>query len=157
MTKVSEHITLAEATKSQAAIRHGIDNTPNDEQLAAMKYVATRVFEPLRIAMGNKSIAITSFFRSPEVNKKIGGSTTSQHCKGQAMDIDADVFGGMTNAEIFRYIYNHLEFDQLIWEYGNESEPAWVHVSLKEEGDNRKQSLMVKRINGKPVYSLLEL
>lgn len=156
MSGVSKNITLAEATKSQTATRKGIDNTPNEEQLAAMKNLANKVFEPLRIAMGNKSIAITSFFRSPEVNKAIGGSTSSQHCKGEAMDIDADIFGGMTNADIFKYIYNYLDFDQLIWEFGNESNPAWVHVSLKLNGKNRKQTLIASRVNGKTSYSLFE-
>ena len=121
--KISAHISFAEATKSQTAIRHGLDNKPNSVQMANMKYTAEKVFEPIRKHFG-KPIAVTSFFRSEELNKRIGGSTTSQHCKGEAMDIDADLYGGMTNAQIFANIKKHLTFDHLIWEFGDNRNPA---------------------------------
>lgn len=144
---ISDHITYAEATKSQTAIRKGLDNKPDAGQLADMKYIANKVFEPLREAMGNKSIAINSFFRSAEVNRSIGGSSSSQHCKGQAMDIDGDVYGGVKNSDIFNYIKDNLQFDQLIWEFDNNGEPSWVHVSLNPAGQNRKQCLEAYKDN----------
>ena len=84
---ISDHITYKEATQSNTAIRKGIDNTPNDEQLLNIIEIAKKVFEPLRNGLGDKPIRINSFFRSLELNKAIGGSTKSQHCKGEAMDI----------------------------------------------------------------------
>ena len=143
MENISKHITVAEATKSQNAVRAGIDNTPNAEQLTAMKLVAEKCFEPLRVWYG-KPIGISSFFRNSDVNKLAKGSKTSQHVKGEAIDIDADLFNnGITNAEIFNYIKDNLEFDKLIWEYGTDKNPAWVHVSYSAKG-NRKQILYIK-------------
>lgn len=139
MEKISEHISYSEAIKSQTAIRKGIDNTPNEEQLKAMRLVAEKIFEPIRKAL-NRPVFISSFFRSPELNKSIGGAKTSQHCKGQAMDIDVDGF----NNEIFHYIKNNLVFDQLLWEFGDTNEPDWVHVSYNERG-NRGQILRVTK------------
>ncbi|MCG8477050.1 MAG: D-Ala-D-Ala carboxypeptidase family metallohydrolase, partial [Cytophagales bacterium] len=110
-------------------------------------------FEPLR-ARFNRPIGISSFFRSAELNKKIGGSSRSQHCSpdGQAaMDIDADIFGGIENREIFEFIRDELPFDQLIWEFGDGSNPDWVHVSLKST-DNRKQILKAVKHGSKTLY-----
>jgi hypothetical protein len=112
-----------------------------------MKALAENVFEPLRVA-NKKPIYISSFFRSPELNKKIGGSTTSQHCSGEAMDIDADVYGGMTNAEMFHFIKDNLDFDQLIWEFGTDSNPDWVHVSFRK-GNNRKNIIRAVSSGGR--------
>ena len=150
MTKISKHITLAEATKSQAAERLGVSNIPTPEHLESMKYIAVNVFEPIREHF-KVPIAITSFYRSPKINQRIGGSISSQHCKGEAMDIDADILGGVTNSQIFDYIKDNLEFDQLIWEFGNDSEPAWVHVSLKKS-NNRKQVLKCYKEGINTVY-----
>lgn len=133
--KISENISYTEATKSRTAIEYNINNTPSNDILEKMKLTANKIFEPLREHFG-VPIAVTSFFRSKKLNKKIGGSTTSQHCKGEALDIDADVLGLITNKQIFDYIKNNLEFDQLIWEYGTNKEPDWVHVSYSE-GRNR--------------------
>jgi zinc D-Ala-D-Ala carboxypeptidase len=151
--RISEHISWAEATKSQTATRKGIDNNPNDDQVAAMKYVARKCFEPVREWHG-KAIAITSFYRGGQLNIAIGGSKTSQHCanNGAAIDIDADVYdNGISNKEVFHHIKDHLMFDQLIWEFGDDNNPAWVHVSCKKEG-NRKEILIAKRVNGRVRY-----
>lgn len=137
--KISEHISYQEATKSRTAIKNGIDNTPDEETLKRMKTVAEKVFEPVRDHLC-VPIGISSFYRSAELNKKIGGSTTSSHVKGEAIDLDADMLGLTTNKDIFDYIKDHLEFDQLIWEYGTDKEPNWVHVSYREE-NNRNQIL----------------
>lgn len=152
-SNISKHISYKEATKSITASNHGYDNTPNDEQLCNMQYLAEKVFEPLRGYFGIP-IAITSFFRSEKVNVKVGGSKTSQHCKGEAMDIDADVLGAITNKQIFNYIKRNLDYDQLIWEFGDDRNPEWVHVSLKRSGTNRKQTLRAskeKAWNGKMI------
>ena len=141
--KISKYLTLAEATKSQTAIRKGIDNMPNADQLLAMKWVASEIFDPVREFVGGPLHA-SSFFRSPELNAAIGGSsTTSQHMKGEAIDIDCDTYGNGTNKEVFDFIRKKLEFDQLIGEYPNVAgDFAWVHVSLKRSGRNRKQVLI---------------
>jgi hypothetical protein len=152
MIKISKHITLEEAIKSETASKLKIDNTPTPEHLEAMKALAESVFEPLRKHFG-KPIGISSFYRSPEINKKIGGSKTSQHAIGEAMDIDANIYNnGITNAQIFNYIKNNLEFDQLIWEFGTDKEPQWVHVSYTKKRKNRKQVLRAMKINGETKY-----
>ena len=137
--KISDHITYAEAIHSQTAKRKGIDNTPNPNQIEAMKLLAEKVFEPLREWVGGP-IKVNSFFRSPELNTKIGGSKTSQHCKGQAIDID-DVYGYKTNSEMYHWIKENLSFDQMIWEFGTETQPNWVHVSYVSEENNRNRCL----------------
>lgn len=143
---ISEHITYKEATASNKAKQLGISNTPNEKELRAMKLLADKVFEPLRKWYG-KPIQITSFFRSAKINKAIGGSATSQHSLGQAVDIDTV----SDNRKLFDYIKDNLPFDQLIWEYGNDSAPDWVHVSYSETR-NRKQVLRAVRNGGKTVY-----
>lgn len=142
--RISDNITFAEVFKSQTAVRYKINNVATDPDiLKNIKHVAEKVFEPIRKHF-NTPIGISSFYRSPELNKKMGGSKTSQHMTGEAIDIDADIFGGVTNSEIFEFVKANLEFDQLIWEYGNDKNPAWVHVSLKRTGKNRKQILRVR-------------
>ena len=143
MRNISEYITYGEAIKSETAIRKKIDNTPTTEATIAMVNVAEKIFEKVREHFG-VPIAITSFYRSPRLNKAVGGSRTSQHVKGEALDMDADKYGKITNSQIFNYIKDNLEYDQLIWEYGNYDNPAWVHVSLKLCGANRKQIIMIK-------------
>ena len=151
MERISQNISYKEATKSHTASRRGIDNTPTEFQLKNMKMVANEVFQPLRKYHG-KPIAVTSFLRSLELNRAIKGSKTSQHLQGGengkeegAIDIDADVYdNGITNSEIYYWIKDNLEFDQLIWEFGNENEPDWVHVSFRK-GANRKQTLKAVR------------
>jgi len=140
--KLSKYVSYDEATKSQTAVRLGIDNVPTIEQLQAMKYVATNVFDKVREYV-NGPLHASSFFRSPELNRAIGGSSkTSQHMKGEASDHDCDTFGHGTNEIVFNYIKDKLDFDQVIGEYPDEKGKfAWVHVSLKKK-DNRKQVLV---------------
>jgi len=150
--RISKHISLREATHSATAKRRGIENTPNEEQLDAMYKVAEFIFEPLRLYVGG-AIKINSFFRSPKVNKAIGGVSSSQHCKGQAIDID-DVFDHKTNAEMFEYIRENLDFDQLIWEFGDSNNPNWLHVSYVSKAKNRNRVLRAVKRNGKTKYEL---
>lgn len=150
-TNISEHISFLEATKSQTGTRLGIKNEPNPDQLEAMKLLAEKVFEPLRKSV-NRTIFISSFFRCEELNKKIGGAKGSQHSKGEAMDLDLDDF----NAELFSHIKNHLDFDQLIWEFGDTKFPDWVHVSYSKNG-NRKEVLRAIKSNGKTKYIKFDL
>ena len=149
---VSKNISYKEATHSTTAKRLGIDNTPDAEQFSNMIYVAENVFQPVREHF-NTPIYISSFFRSEGLNSAIKGSVNSTHMKGEAMDLDADVYGGVTNAEIFNYIKDNLEFDQLIWEFGTDDEPSWVHVSLSKR-TNRNQVLKAIKVNGKTKYEL---
>jgi len=149
--KISKHISIKEATRSNTAERLGIDNFPNSPTLVNMQALAENVFEPLRKHFGHP-IYITSFYRSPELNRAIGGSSKSQHCSGQAIDID-DVIGSSTNADFFNYIKNNLEFDQLIWEFGNEDNPSWVHVSYNAD-NNRGNILKAFKEKGKTKYSI---
>tara|TARA_R110002012_G_scaffold302267_1_gene503097 strand:- start:333 stop:788 length:456 start_codon:yes stop_codon:yes gene_type:complete len=150
---ISKHISYKEGVYSITATRRGINNTPNDEQLSNMELIAEEVFEPLRVYVGGP-IKINSFFRSPDLNTAIGGSKTSQHCKGQAMDID-DTFGKMTNAEMYHWIKDNLNFDQMIWEFGDDDNPDWVHVSYVSTEDNRNRCLKAYRENGKTKYKII--
>ena len=150
---ISKHISYKEGVYSITAIRRGIDNNPNDEQLDNMELVAEEVFEPLRVYV-NGPIKINSFFRCTELNKAIGGSGKSQHCQGQAIDLD-DTFGRATNAEMYHFIKKHLDFDQLIWEFGDDDNPDWVHVSYVSEKDNRNRCLKAYREGGKTKYAVI--
>ena len=150
---ISEHISYKEGVYSITATRRGIDNTPNNEQLSNMETVAEEVFEPLRIYVDGP-IKINSFFRCEELNKAIGGSSKSQHCKGQAIDLD-DTFGRATNAEMYHFIKEKLNFDQLIWEFGDDDNPDWVHVSYVSEEDNRNRCLKAYRDKGKTKYMVI--
>ena len=149
--KISTHLNLAEVTRSDTAKRHGIDNTPTAEHLENFKLLAEKVFEPIRLHF-KKPIFISSGYRSKELNDFIKGSASSQHCKGQAIDIDMDgTNGGFTNKMVFDFIKDRLDFDQLIWEFGTDANPDWVHVSYTKTG-NRKQKLKAVRTNGKTSY-----
>tara|TARA_R100000315_G_scaffold58264_1_gene33296 strand:+ start:14 stop:469 length:456 start_codon:yes stop_codon:yes gene_type:complete len=150
---ISKHISYKEGVYSTTALRRGIDNTPNDEQLDNMELIAEKIFEPLR-AYVNGPIKINSFFRSAKLNTAIGGSKTSQHCKGQAMDID-DTFGKATNAEMYHFIKENLDFDQMIWEFGDDDNPNWVHVSYVSPEKNRKKCLKAYKENGRTKYKVI--
>jgi len=143
--KLSENLTLKEVIKSNTAIRLGISNVPLPHQVNNLRQVAKHIFQPCRDHF-NKVIGISSGFRIEALNTVLNGSKTSDHLEGYALDMDADMFGGITNAELFYYIKDNLEFKQLIWEYGTENEPDWVHVSFKK-GDNKKQIL--RAVKGK--------
>ena len=140
---LSAHVTLAEFENSPTATTHGINNKMNESQIASAKLLCENVFEPLRSYL-NTPINISSGFRSLQVNKMIGGAKTSQHTKGEAMDLQIGSKG-------FNFIKDKLEFDQLIWEFGNDEQPSWVHVSFSSK--NRKQVLKATKKNGKTIYS----
>ena len=150
---ISKHISDKEGVYSNTAIRRGIDNKPNEDQLKCMELLANEVFEPLRNYVA-KPIKINSFFRSPDLNTAIGGSKTSQHCKGQAMDID-DTFGHMSNAQMYHWIKDNLDFDQMIWEFGDDNNPNWVHVSYVSPEKNRNRCLKAYKENGKTKYAVI--
>lgn len=150
MSQLSKYTTLQEVIKSNTASVLQIQNIPNSEQVENLRLVCTEVFDKVREHFG-KPIGITSGFRSPELNKRIGGSKTSQHLEGKALDIDGDLLGGICNKDIFDFIKNNCTFDQLIWEFGTENAPDWVHVSYNK-GINRKQILRAIKSNGKSIY-----
>ena len=150
---ISEHVSFKEGTFSATATRLGLPNNPSEEHLANMQMIAKKIFVPLRVYVGGP-IKINSFYRGPELNKAIGGSKKSQHCHGQAMDID-DVFGHKTNAQMYHWIKEYLDFDQMIWEFGNDENPDWVHVSYVDEKTNRNRCLKASRVNGKTTYQVI--
>lgn len=150
--QLSKHLSLAEVTRSDSAKRNGISNMPTAEHLENFKKLAENIFEPIRNYFG-KPISISSGYRSKELNSKIGGSLTSQHCSGEAIDIDMDgTPDGIDNKMVFDYIKGNLNFDQLIWEFGDKNNPDWVHVSYESSGKQRKQILRAKKVGGKTVY-----
>ena len=153
MDIISKHITYKESIRSNTALRRGIDNTPGDYELSNMNNIAVNLFEPLREWVGGP-IKITSFFRCEELNKAIGGSSRSQHCQGRAMDLD-DTFGHKTSAEMFEYIKSNLSYDQLIWEFGDDENPDWIHVSFVSEMENRGRSMRAQKVNGRTNYSII--
>ena len=154
MKNISEHISYKEGVYSITALRLGLNNDPTKAHLTNMELLAEKVFEPLRKHV-NGPIKINSFYRGPELNKAIGGSANSQHCKGQAMDID-DVYGYMSNADMYDFIKNNLSFDQMIWEFGNSDNPDWVHVSYVNEEANRNRCLLAyKDENNKTAYKVI--
>ena len=150
MERISEHITHKEAVRSNTALRLNLKNIPDDYQVSNMVGIATHVFEPLREYVGGP-IKINSMFRSQDLNTAIGGSTSSQHCQGRAIDLD-DTFGYKTNAEMFNYIKNNLSYDQIIWEFGDSNNPDWVHVSYVSIDQNRKKNLVAEKIKGRTSY-----
>jgi len=150
---ISDHISEKESVYSRTAIRLNIKNTPTKEHRTNMCLLAENIFEPLRSYVGGP-IKINSFYRSPELNKAIGGSAKSQHCHGQAIDID-DTFGRVTNAEMYEFIKKHLNFDQMIWEFGDDDNPNWVHVSYVSEEKNRNRCLKAYKEKGKTKYVVI--
>lgn len=156
MDQISLNVTYAEAVKSSSAVRLGIENVPDAKVLKNMQRVAGQIFERVRYEVcGDKPLAVTSFFRSPEVNRAVGGTVSSQHCLGEAMDVDADVYGNGTNRAIFDFIRDRLAFDQLIWEFGDDTHPDWVHVSLCAHGNRHQVLRSFRGKDGKTVYELL--
>lgn len=151
---ISKHISNKEGVYSNTAIRRGIDNTPGEYELQNMELLAKNVFEPLREYVG-KPIKINSFYRSVELNKAIGGSSKSQHCEGRAIDID-DTYGHMSNADMYHWLKDNVDFDQMIWEFGTEENPNWVHISYIDGDSNRKRCLQAyKDENNKTKYKVI--
>ena len=151
--RISKHLSLKEAIKSNTATRLEIKNEPRELDLVRMIEIAEKVFEPLREWVGGP-IKVNSFYRSPELNSAIGGSKNSQHCIGCALDID-DTFAHKTNAQMFEYIKCNLDYDQMIWEFGDDTNPDWVHVSYISEDANRRRLLKATKINGKTNYQII--
>ena len=150
--KLSENLALSEVTRSDSAKRKGISNEPTPEHLENFKKLAENIFEPIRKHFG-KPIHLSSGYRSKALNAAIGGSATSQHCTGEAIDIDMDgSANGVTNKMVFDYIKANLNFDQLIWEFGTKDAPDWVHVSYESTGKQRKQVLRAVKAGGKTSY-----
>jgi zinc D-Ala-D-Ala carboxypeptidase len=150
--QLSEHLALAEVTRSETAKRNGVSNMPTEAHIANFKLLAEKVFEPIRMHFG-KPIHISSGYRSEALNKAVGGSSSSQHCKGEAIDIDMDGSShGITNKMVFDYIKENLEFDQMIWEFGTDANPDWVHVSYSSTGKQRKQILKAVKKGGATSY-----
>lgn len=149
--KLSKHLELAEVIRSSTAKRLGIKNEPTAEHLANLKLLAENIFEPIREHFG-RPIFISSGYRSAALNKATpGASTTSQHSKGEALDIDMDGTE-ISNKQVFEFIKNNLNFDQMI----NEFDYSWVHVSFSSTGKQRKQILSATKVNGKTVYTNLK-
>ena len=145
MKRISKHISYKEATYSDYAKKYKIANKPNEEHIDSMELLAEKIFEPLREWVGCP-IRVNSMFRSEKLNSALKGSKTSSHMKGQAMDITSMACGKddcKSNLDMFHYIKDNLDFDQLIWEFG--SEPKWLHVSYNSEKENRKQVLVTKK------------
>jgi hypothetical protein len=150
--KLSAHLDLSEVTRSESAKRNGISNMPTEQHIANFKLLAEKVFEPVRVHFG-VPIHISSAYRSIELNRVVKGSLTSQHCTGEAIDVDMDGSpSGVTNKMVFDYIKDNLVFDQLIYEFGDSKNPDWVHVSYESTGKQRKQVLRAVRANGKTTY-----
>tara|TARA_R110000787_G_scaffold279645_1_gene389868 strand:- start:24764 stop:25240 length:477 start_codon:yes stop_codon:yes gene_type:complete len=148
--KFSDHVSYKEGVHSNTALRRGLDNIPNPDQQKCMHEIAQLLFEPLREWVGGP-IKINSFFRGEPVNTAIGGSKNSQHMKGQGIDLD-DTYGHKTNAEMYHYIKDNLDFDQLIWEFGDDENPNWIHVSYVTHRPNRKKLTIAVKENGRTIY-----
>jgi len=150
--QLSENLSLAEVTRSETAKRFGISNMPTSEHIENFKKLAENIFQPIRKHFG-KPIHISSGYRSKALNQAIKGSLTSQHCSGEAIDIDMDgSANGITNKMVFDFIKDNLVFDQLIYEFGNKINPDWVHVSYESNGKQRKQVLKAIKQGGKTSY-----
>jgi zinc D-Ala-D-Ala carboxypeptidase len=150
--RLSENLLLSEVIRSESAKRLGIDNMPKGEHLINLKLLAKNIFQPIRDHF-KVPIHISSGYRSPALNSAVKGSLTSQHCSGEALDIDMDGSPhGVTNKMVFDYIKDNLNFDQLIWEFGTPANPDWVHVSYSASGKQRKQVLRAVKVKGKTIY-----
>jgi hypothetical protein len=159
-TKLSKHLSLREALRSETAKRLHIDNSPTPEHLENMIALAEAIFEPCRTFVG-RPLAVNSLYRSQALNKAIkGASATSDHCRGAAIDMDCDIYGG-SNREMFFFIVDNLDFGQLIWEFGEDpevqgGEPSWVHCSYYIDRPNKKQVLQAYKVNGRTRYKTWE-
>jgi hypothetical protein len=148
MVRLSKNFTIQEYIKSQTALRQGIDNTPTEEHMGNATALFRNVVQKVRDQFG--VTVINSGYRGEALNKAVGGSSKSQHCKGEAVDIECP---GTPNYDVAKWIEDNLDFDQLILEFYTPGIPdsGWVHVSYKSEG-NRKSVLTAMKENGKTVY-----
>ena len=150
--KLSKNLSLDEVIKSNTALRRGIDNTPNEGHLKNLKYIAEQVFQPIREHFG-VPIYISSGYRSQALNEAIGGSTRSFHSHGMALDLDQDGRNkGVSNADVFYYIKNNLPYTELIWEFGDETNPNWVHVAIAPGREDEKNTKIAQRVNNQTTY-----
>ena len=150
--KLSNNLSLAEVIKSNTAIRRGIDNTPTDLHIANLRYLAEQVFQPIREHF-DSAIFVSSGYRSKALNEAIGGSQRSFHSHGMALDLDQDGrSNSVTNTDIFYYIKDNLPFSELIWEFGDEDKPDWVHVAIAKGRESEKNTKIAYRENGKTKY-----
>lgn len=148
--KLSEHVSLEEFEFSQTAVKNGYNNSMNEEQIECAKALCENIFEPVRKFRG-KAISLSSGFRGSQLNKAVGGSSSSQHCKGQAIDVKLTV-------KEFHLIKDNLDFDQLIWEFGTKEAPQWVHVSYdKNKTKQRGQVLRALKVGGRTKYINFDL
>jgi hypothetical protein len=148
--QLSKNLALAEVTRSETAKRKGISNMPTPEHIENFKKLAENVFQPIREHFG-VPIHISSGYRSKALNTAVGGSLSSQHCKGEAIDIDMDGTS-ITNKQIFDFVKANVNFDQMIWEFGTDANPDWVHVSYNSDGAQRKQILKAVKAGGATKY-----
>ena len=146
---LTKNFTLAEMVKSETALRHDMDNTPGEAEIENLKRLAEKVLQPVRDHYG-KGVKVNSGYRHPEVNAKVGGSKTSDHCKGQAADIEIP---GVANADLAKWITENLGFTQVILEFYTPGIPdsGWVHVSYDQQ-NLKKQVLTATKQDGKTVY-----
>jgi hypothetical protein len=147
--QLTQNFSLHELTKSETALRHGLDNTPGDTEIENLRTLCEQILQPVRTAYG-RGVKVNSGFRHPEVNAAVGGSKTSDHCRGQAADIEIP---GVPNADLAKYIEANFKYTQLILEFYTPGIPdsGWVHVSY--DANNLKcQSLTAMKENGKTVY-----
>lgn len=147
--QLTNNFSLAEMVKSETALRHDMDNTPGEAEIENLKRLAEKVLQPVRDHYA-KGVKVNSGYRHPEVNAKVGGSKTSDHCKGQAADIEIP---GVPNADLAKWIAENLDFTQVILEFYTQGIPdsGWVHVSYDPE-NLKKQTLTAVKQNGKTVY-----
>jgi hypothetical protein len=148
--QLSKHLALAEVMRSETAKRKGISNMPTPEHIENFKKLAENVFEPIREHFG-VPVHLSSGYRSAALNKAVGGASSSQHCKGEAIDIDMDGTT-VTNKQIFEFVRDNVNFDQMIWEFGTDANPDWVHVSYNSDGAQRKQILKAVKSGGTTKY-----
>jgi hypothetical protein len=147
--QLTNNFSLKELTASDTATRKGLDNTPNEAVTANLKTLAENILQPIREHYG-KSVKVNSGYRSPEVNASVGGSKTSDHCKGQAADIEIT---GVANGDLAKYIAENYKFTQVILEFYTQGIPdsGWVHVSY-DANDLKCQTLTAVKKDGKTVY-----
>lgn len=149
---ISQFFTLGELIRSESAKRNGISNMPTPEHIENLKALCEHILEPIR-AEFRVPIYISSAYRSKALNKFVGGATNSDHCFGFAADIDLDGHShGVTNKDVFYFIKDKLKFKQLIWEFGNDKNPDWVHISY-DPNKLKNEVLIAKKVKGKTIYS----